>query len=451
MPPRTHCGVDDFTAEEGTCALPPAVALSLAKERGVDWLVGRSVRLRFVQLPQEASVSVTFQPRGQGFHVGDKDVVNIDIKAVLLRTLRDTLTLTEGDWVPVRHDGRTFELVLTQMRPAPAMLILDTDVEVDLAPSADVQREEERAEGRSLWLQARAAQVALKRKALERSGEPGEASGEASKEVVALRLRLPQGKAATRRFRRGDPLSAVLDWAQTLLPSDVPAETPTGTPDLAELLLVRPALRGAAAETFGADVAGRTLEEAGVGSARESLLVKWAFLDAGAGSLKEADVQLQARVADVDVDMDGKDVDGKDVGAKAGPSRSASTDAAKEGDAAPAAGFSKALQQSEQTLDLELEAEQLRRAMQVDDGSGAEGAEGAGVATSADPDKVHVYHALVASSVAPMEAARAAQRFSRQIVELETMGFGDLPRNIELLEKYQGRLQRVVNLLAGAD
>jgi len=31
------------------------------------------------------------------------------------------------------------------------------------------------------------------------------------------------------------------------------------------------------------------------------------------------------------------------------------------------------------------------------------------------------------------------------------MGFGDAARNVELLERYQGRLERVVNALAGGD
>jgi hypothetical protein len=59
--------------------------------------------------------------------------------------LRDSLALSEGDWIPLRHEGRTYHLVVE-----PALLLLDTDVEVDLLPSEAVERAE-RAAAEAAW------------------------------------------------------------------------------------------------------------------------------------------------------------------------------------------------------------------------------------------------------------------------------------------------------------
>merc|ERR550537_2186827 len=41
--------------------------------------------------------------------------------------------------------------------------------------------------------------------------------------------------------------------------------------------------------------------------------------------------------------------------------------------------------------------------------------------------------------------------WTSELAELESMGFGDRERNVGLLERYNGRLVRVVNALAGGD
>ncbi len=64
--------------------------------------------------------------------------------------LRDSLALSEGDWIPLRHEGRTYHLVVRRLEPEPALLLLDTDVEVDLLPSEAVERAE-RAAAEAAW------------------------------------------------------------------------------------------------------------------------------------------------------------------------------------------------------------------------------------------------------------------------------------------------------------
>ena len=41
--------------------------------------------------------------------------------------------------------------------------------------------------------------------------------------------------------------------------------------------------------------------------------------------------------------------------------------------------------------------------------------------------------------------------FNSEYYKLREMGFTDDARSLELLERYQGRMERVVNVLAGAD
>merc|ERR1719159_964040 len=57
----------------------------------------------------------------------------------------------------------------------------------------------------------------------------------------------------------------------------------------------------------------------------------------------------------------------------------------------------------------------------------------------------------VMSTPAPTPSDNAGSQWDKELAELAGMGFVDTPRNVELLAKYQGRLERVVNILCGAD
>eukprot|EP00439_Symbiodinium_sp_Y106_P022703 s173_g2.t2 len=63
---------------------------------------------------------------------------------------------------------------------------------------------------------------------------------------------------------------------------------------------------------------------------------------------------------------------------------------------------------------------------------------------------VVVFERLVALGMAPPKAAAASKRFAPQLKELAEMGFEDWVRAVELLERYNGRLLRVANLLSEA-
>ncbi|CAK9040802.1 Ubiquitin fusion degradation protein 1 homolog [Durusdinium trenchii] len=421
----THCGVDEFTAEEGTVAIPPAVALSLARERGVDWLTGRQVAVEFVELERHERVKIECQPRGGGFHVGDQEVVNIDLKSVLMRTLRDVLTLTTGDWIPVRHEGKNYHLVVRSISPEPAVLVLNTDVEVDLLPSESVEQEQQRKKAQHAARERRQAVIEAIAAALPPeppASEPG---------LVTLRARFPHGKNHTRRFARAATLRAVLDWAATGLPEppeDMEVLEPSAGPDavLAEFVLVRSGLGSQSKQVFSVVEADKTLEALNFAT-RESLLVNWAGRDADS---EDPDEVAAMEVRDEEEQL----------------KEAVVNDSGDTGQAEPAAAsFSAALQQAEQKHDQELEANQLEQALR--DSMAQAEADG----MQEPVDKIAVYHQLIANGLTPHQAAQTAQHFSPQIRELEIMGFSNHAKNVELLQRYQGRLERVINLLAGGD
>lgn len=145
----THAGVAEFTAEEGTVGVPPRVALCLTKGSGLDTLDGvGQVEIRYVKLPRCRKSKVKFQPRGEGFHAGGMMVVSLDLEHVLLETLRGHTALTQGDWLPIRHQGQTYELMVRELEPETELSLIDTDLTVEILPSeqteAELRAEEER-------------------------------------------------------------------------------------------------------------------------------------------------------------------------------------------------------------------------------------------------------------------------------------------------------------------
>ncbi len=88
MVARTHAGVLEFSAEEGTEGVPPQAALSLTKERGLASLARLKLRVKFVRLRAPPKSFVRLQPRGEGFHKAGAEVVSLDLKSVLERELQ---------------------------------------------------------------------------------------------------------------------------------------------------------------------------------------------------------------------------------------------------------------------------------------------------------------------------------------------------------------------------
>jgi hypothetical protein len=260
----THAGVREFTAAEGSIGLPVKTALSLSKGRRLD--ASSRVRVKYVVLDRHARVRASVQPLGEGFHEGATAVVNIDLKSVMERALTSCTVLSQGDLVPLRHDGRTYTLRVQSLDPEPQCLLLDTELEIDLLPAESVTLAQQAKEQLARQLAERdvRAQQRLQRLA----PEPPAASA-----AVAIRARLPSGAQATRRFQRAGPLELVFEWIAAL------AKTDPG-----ELELVLPMLPGQAPRTLTFAQASESLTSLGLVARTESLHVRHVPLPAEASA-----------------------------------------------------------------------------------------------------------------------------------------------------------------------
>jgi ubiquitin fusion degradation protein 1 len=115
--PHTHCGVMEFSAEEGTCYLPYWVMQNLLLENSglVDV---QNVTLRkgsYVKLqPHSVRFTQLHNPR-----------------IVLEKALRNFSCLTQGDTIAIQHGSENFYLDVKEVRPERAVSIIETDVNVD--------------------------------------------------------------------------------------------------------------------------------------------------------------------------------------------------------------------------------------------------------------------------------------------------------------------------------
>lgn len=121
----THCGVLEFTAEEGNVYIPYWMMQLLFLQEG-DYIQVRNVRL-------PRATYVKLQPHETAF-------INIaDPKAVLEIAFRNFSCLTRGDVICVEYNARKYQLNVLDVKPATygAVSIVETDVQLDFAPPVD--------------------------------------------------------------------------------------------------------------------------------------------------------------------------------------------------------------------------------------------------------------------------------------------------------------------------
>ena len=117
-PKCTHCGVLEFTADEGEVLFPEWMMDNL----GVEY--GDEITLRNVTLPIGSYVK--FQPENDSFLKID------DQKAVLETALRDFSCLTKGDKVAVFYNDVQYNLFVKELKPADAVNIVECDLHLDI-------------------------------------------------------------------------------------------------------------------------------------------------------------------------------------------------------------------------------------------------------------------------------------------------------------------------------
>lgn len=404
----THAGVAEFTAEEGTVGVPPRVALCLTRSGGLESLacVGQ-VEVRYVRLPRSSKSRVKFQPRGQGFHVGGMKTVQIDLEHTLMQTLRGHTALTVGDWLPIRHDGYTYELVVRELDPEPRLALLDTDLTVEVLPSeqteAEARAEEERqaqeeAAVRQAEEQERLRLERARARALELDAEPGAGSA-----AVQLLVRLPSGGRLTRRFPQDARFEQVLVWVESKPEARI-------QPDKFRLVQKWP---GHARE-LGPAESSETLGALGFG--RQEALFLQPLQDVEVGDIAEEEAVTESGAA----------TDGEEAAAPALPNIAAH------------GAWTAAEERAHEALDRRLaRAETPTHALTEAPLEDLQGQE-----------LVGIFERLVALGMRPPQAAQAAKKFAPQLKELGEMGFEDWLAAVPLLERYGGRLVRVANLLS---
>jgi ubiquitin fusion degradation protein 1 len=114
---QTHCGVLEFTAEEGTCFIPFWMMQNLLIEEGA------LITVVNVSLPKATFVKL--QPQ----HVDFLEITNP--RAVLEHALRNFSCVTKGDIIQLPYNDKNYHFELKEVKPADAACIIETDCEVD--------------------------------------------------------------------------------------------------------------------------------------------------------------------------------------------------------------------------------------------------------------------------------------------------------------------------------
>ena len=217
----THCGVREFTAEEGTIHVPPKVRKSLVT---CESDIVSTVEIKYIVLPPVKYVK--FQPKLNVFASVEP------VKRVLEENLRLHSTLTRGDVVTVWYRGSSFELEAKEILPSDEMYhyggsLVDADVEVDM----DVSKEY--AQAHAPPRDTGSSPVTAPPAALHPSNIPTDDNGGMETEVHALlslpaepvageegvitcKVSLPGGQAVTRRVLRSSDVTVLFQFVRNI-------------------------------------------------------------------------------------------------------------------------------------------------------------------------------------------------------------------------------------------
>lgn len=114
---ETHCGVLEFTAEEGCVYIPFWMMQNLLIEEG------SLITVRNVSLPKATFVKL--QPQSVDF----LEISNP--RAVLEHSLRNFSCVTVGDVIQIQYNSKNYHLELKDVKPERAACIIETDCNVD--------------------------------------------------------------------------------------------------------------------------------------------------------------------------------------------------------------------------------------------------------------------------------------------------------------------------------
>jgi ubiquitin fusion degradation protein 1 len=213
---RTHCGVLEFTAEEGRCYLPFWMMQSLFMEEGT------LLSVKNVTLPKASYVK---------FQAQSVDFLKINNpRAVLEVTLRKFTCLTKGDMVCLPYADKKYHLEVTDVQPGGAASIVESDVKVDFDEPVGYQQSEygqaERANR-----ERRAAEEAAKNAAAAAPRELQKAAAAAEAEEAAKKPAFVPFQGAARRIdgrKLGGPAEASSSSSSSSTPAAASTASPSG-------------------------------------------------------------------------------------------------------------------------------------------------------------------------------------------------------------------------------
>ena len=119
----THCGVKDFTANEGYCYLPINMFDKLCLEQG------EKVNIRALKL--NPGTFIKLQPHKTAFTTVPNP------KTILEYNLKDYFCVTEGDVISIKFNKKIYDIDVVECKPDTAIRTLNCNIEVDFAPPKD--------------------------------------------------------------------------------------------------------------------------------------------------------------------------------------------------------------------------------------------------------------------------------------------------------------------------
>lgn len=124
---KTHCGVMEFSSEEGVCYLPFWMMQNLLLETG-DF-----IEVANVQLPKGTFVKL--QPHTTAF------TKLTNPRVVLEKALRNFTCLSVGDTIAIQYGDENFYLDVTELKPKNAVTVIETDINVDFDTPKDFKED----------------------------------------------------------------------------------------------------------------------------------------------------------------------------------------------------------------------------------------------------------------------------------------------------------------------
>lgn len=167
----SHCGVSEFTAEEGSVLLPKWMMNNLQLQEG-DFVNTRRVNLA-------DGTFMKLQPHSMDF------LAIPNPKTALEQSLSNNFfCVTTGDTIMINYEGKSFYINIVETKPSSAICILNTDCEVDFAPPLDYKEPEKPASSLKYKKPENSAQTpTVKPKFLPFTGVGRRLNGESSTQV----------------------------------------------------------------------------------------------------------------------------------------------------------------------------------------------------------------------------------------------------------------------------